>query len=213
MSDSIFPLHPNEARALAVLVEKEHLTPEQYPLTANAVMLACNQKTAREPVMNLSEGEVGHALRRLEDLGLVQVVHGARALRYRHRLGDRLALPVPQRVALAVLVLRGPQTVAELIAHAERLHRFADLEDAAAVLDRLVRRDPPLATPLARAPGQRETRFAHRLCGDPAVPASGPRAEREESLLDRIARLEQRLAELERRVAELSAAARERAQA
>jgi uncharacterized protein YceH (UPF0502 family) len=211
MSDSIFPLHPNEARALAVLVEKEHLTPEQYPLTANAVMLACNQKTAREPVMNLSEGEVGHALRRLEDLGLVQVVHGARALRYRHRLGDRLALPVPQRVALAVLVLRGPQTAAELIAHAERLHRFADLEEAAAVLDRLVRRDPPLAAPLARAPGQRETRFAHRLCGDPS--ASGPRAERGEPLLERIAHLEQRLAELERRVAELSAAARERTQA
>ncbi|GIX33732.1 MAG: UPF0502 protein [Lysobacterales bacterium] len=208
MSETLFPLHPHEARALAVLVEKEHLTPEQYPLTANAVMLACNQKSAREPVMNLSEGEVGHALRRLEDRGLVQVVHGARALRYRHRLGERLSLPVAQRVALAILILRGPQTVAELMAHAERLHRFADVEEAAAVLDRLARRDPPLAVQLPRAAGQREPRFAHRLCGDPAPPGPEPSPEPEDALAVRIARLEQRLSELERRIAELLSGAK-----
>ncbi len=204
MSAAILPLDPVEARVLAVLVEKEYLTPEQYPLTVNAVMLACNQKTAREPVMNLSEGEVGHALRRLEDRGLVQVTHGARALRYGHRLGDGLALPAPQRVALAVLILRGPQTVAELIAHAERMYRFADPEEAAALLDRLGRRDPPLVARLPRAPGQREPRFAHCLCGAPvAAAAADPVSAPADDLSARLAALEERLGALEARLAAL----------
>lgn len=206
MSETFPALDPVAARVLAVLVEKQQLTPEQYPLTANAVMLACNQKTAREPVMNLSEGEVGHALRHLEDRGLVRVIHGARALRYEHRLGEALGLAVPQRVALALLVLRGPQTMAELATHAERLYRFTSMDELRTALERLASRQPPLVSLLPRAAGQREARWAHRLCGEPLpTPPSPAKEEPAADVGERLARLEARVLALEERLARLLA--------
>lgn len=157
------PLSPVEARILGSLVEKEATTPEAYPLTANAVVLACNQKTNREPVLELEAGEVGHALRELESRGLVRSVHGARAQRYEHRFATAYSLTQPQQAIASVMLLRAPQTVAELLARCERLATLRDLDDVRAVLERLQQRG--LAVNLGRGPGQREDRYMHLLCG------------------------------------------------
>jgi uncharacterized protein YceH (UPF0502 family) len=164
-------LDPVQARVLACLIEKEATTPEQYPLTANAVLVACNQKTARDPVLELEPGAVGHALRTLEAERLVRSIHGSRAQRYDHRTDDVYQVSPEQRVVLALLILRGPQTAGELLARSERLHKFNDIGQVQAVLDRLGQRR--LALRLARAPGQREERHAHLLCGADALPAAG----------------------------------------
>jgi uncharacterized protein YceH (UPF0502 family) len=164
-------LDPVQARVLACLIEKEATTPEQYPLTANAVLVACNQKTARDPVLELEPGAVGHALRTLEAERLVRSIHGSRAQRYDHRTDDVYQVSPEQRVVLALLILRGPQTAGELFARSERLHRFADTGQVQAVLDRLAQRR--LVLRLARAPGQREERHAHLLCGTDALPVAG----------------------------------------
>jgi uncharacterized protein YceH (UPF0502 family) len=157
------PLSAVEARILGSLVEKEATTPEAYPLTANAVTLACNQKNNREPVLELEPGEVGHALRELESRRLVRSVHGARAQRYEHRLAEAYSLTRAQQAVVALLLLRGPQTVAELQTRSERLAKIADSEEARQVLERLAQRG--IAVNLGRAPGQREDRWMHLLCG------------------------------------------------
>lgn len=164
-------LDPVQARVLACLIEKEATTPEQYPLTANAVLVACNQKTARDPVLELEPGAVGHALRTLEAERLVRSIHGSRAQRYDHRTDDVYQVSPEQRVLLALLILRGPQTAGELLARSERLHRFGDIGQVQAVLDRLAQRRLVLRLP--RAPGQREERHAHLLCGTDSVSAAG----------------------------------------
>jgi hypothetical protein len=158
-------LTPIEARILGCLVEKEATTPETYPLTENAVLLACNQKSNRDPVLELSAGEVGHALRAMEERQLLRRVHGARAVRYEHRFAQAFSLTVQQQALLAVLLLRGPQTAAELQARSERLASFADPEQLRHVLERLAQRSPALVADLGRAPGQREDRYMHLLCG------------------------------------------------
>lgn len=192
-----------EARALACLIEKEVTTPDQYPLTANAVQVACNQKTAREPVLDLDAGTVGHALRMLEEKELVRVIHGSRALRYDHRMDDIYAISPEQRVVLALLMLRGPQTAAELLARGERMHRFADIDSLRAILERLVTRSPPLAVRLARGSGQREDRYAHLLCGEIDIPvaaafvsATTVRENGQIPLSERVERLEAEVADL-----------------
>ncbi len=159
-----------QARVLACLVEKEATTPEQYPLTANAVHVACNQKTAREPVMSLEPGAVGHALRTLENTGLVRSINGSRAQRYDHRMDDVYAISPEQRHVLALLMLRGAQTAGELLARSDRLHAYRDVEHVRHVLERLESRSPALVLRLPRASGQREDRYAHLLCGERAIP-------------------------------------------
>jgi uncharacterized protein YceH (UPF0502 family) len=154
-----------EARILGCLVEKEATTPESYPLTENAVVVACNQKTNREPVLELEPGEVGHALRGMTDKGLVRAVHGARAQRYEHRFAQYWSVTVRQQALLAVLLLRGPQTLAELHARSERLAAPADLEEIKLALERLMQRTPLLVVNLGRGAGQREDRYMHLLCG------------------------------------------------
>ncbi|MBK8068430.1 MAG: YceH family protein [Rhodanobacteraceae bacterium] len=154
-----------EARVLGCLVEKALTTPDQYPLTANAAMVAANQKTAREPVMELELGAVGHALRTLEDKKLVRVQHSPRALRYEHRFEEIYTLTPPQRAILCLLLLRGPQTPSELMTRAERLAKFSDIEQVKDTLDRLTRRQPALATRLPLQPGQSVERYMHLLCG------------------------------------------------
>ena len=164
--ENAFPtLSAIEARILGCLIEKEATTPEVYPLTENAVVVACNQKTNREPVLELESGEVGHALREMTDKGLVRPVHGARAQRYEQRFAQYWSVTVRQQALLAVLLLRGPQTLAELHARSERLAAPTDIEDIRLTLERLMQRKPTLVVNLGRAAGQREDRYMHLLCG------------------------------------------------
>lgn len=198
-------LGPIEARILGSLVEKAATTPDVYPLTLNNIVLACNQKTAREPMMTLSAGEVGHALRQLEPRGLVKSEYGARSERYLHRLDRVYDLTPAQTCLLSLLLLRGPQTLHELLARSERQHRFANVEDVMHALERLAERSAPLVRRLPRGPGQREDRYAHLLSGEPVLPERGaesaaPRVHDEgatEALLARIEALEARVAALE----------------
>lgn len=190
-----------QARILGALIEKEATTPEAYPLTANAVVLACNQKNNREPVMELEPGDVGHALRELESEGFVRSVHGARAQRYEHRFAQKVSVTVKQQAVLSVMLLRGPQTVAELLNRCERLSPFADLDEVRTVLERLMQRSPALVIKLGRAPGQREDRYMHLLCGEVdesefvQAPRAAPSADRS-GLEARVEQLEAQLAQL-----------------
>lgn len=159
------PLSSEEARILGCLIEKEATTPEAYPLTQNACVTAANQKTSRHPLMKLDPGRVGQALRQLEQRGLVRSEFGARATRYAHLADSELSLTPPQRALLGLLLLRGPQTLAELFARSERLHRFDDLDEVRYCLERMAGRDPALVVLLPRGPGQREDRYAQLLAG------------------------------------------------
>jgi len=207
---SDLPLEPalstEQARVLGCLIEKEATTPENYPLTQNAVVTACNQKTSRNPVMKLDPGRVGQTLRALEQRNLLRSEYGARAARYYHRVDSELKLTAAQRVLIGLLLLRGPQTLAELFTRSERMHRFDDLDDVKHTLDRLSARETPMVVRLPRGPGQREDRYMHRLCGpvDTTPPEPRPAAAAtpaEDSDLDRrVADLEERVAELESKI-------------
>ncbi len=164
-----------EARVLGCLIEKEATTPDAYPLTVNAAQVAANQKTAREPVMALSAGDVNHALRQLETKGLARQVFSSRAERYEHHAGKALDLLRQQLALLGLLVLRGPQTVHELLARGERLARFEDGEDLRHHLERMIQRQPALVVRIPRGAGQREDRYAHLLCGPVDVAALSAR--------------------------------------
>ncbi|WP_313456491.1 YceH family protein [Pseudomonas sp.] len=199
-----------EIRILGALIEKQATSPESYPLTLNALVLACNQKTSREPVMNLSQGQVGQALRALEGQAMTRLQMGSRADRWEHRVDKALELVPAQVVLMGLMFLRGPQTLGELLARSNRLHEFDDTEQIQHQLERLVSRG--LALHLPRQSGQREDRYTHAL-GEPAEIESilaarqqegGARSttggiadERIEALEARVAALEARLAELE----------------
>ena len=163
------PLSVLEARVLGVLIEKAHTVPDSYPLSINALTLGCNQKTARDPVLNATEGEVQDTVMALKALNLVFEASGSRVTRYEHNAGRTLALPSQSVALLATLVLRGPQTVSELRTASERLHRFADLSSVEGFLDELDARPEDkggaLVVKLPRAPGMREPRWAHLLSG------------------------------------------------
>jgi uncharacterized protein len=135
------------------------------------VVVACNQKTSREPVMTLSLGDVGHALRRMEERKLVRSQHGSRAQRYEHRMAEAYSLTRQQQGALAVLLLRGPQTVNEIITRTERMAKFGDADELRHTLERLINRDTPLVVRIPKGPGQREDRYMHLLCGPVDVEA------------------------------------------
>lgn len=200
-------LTPLEARILGSLAEKAATTPDVYPLTLNNIQLACNQKTARDPVTAYDTGEIGHALRQMEPRGLVKSEYGARAERYQHKLERVYDLTSAQTALVALLLLRGPQTLHELLTRSERLHRFAGVDDVRHALERLAERDAPLVRLMPRAAGQREDRYAHLLCGEPAMPerlaeATPSRAHDDgvlDALLARIEALEARVAVLEGR--------------
>jgi uncharacterized protein len=175
------PLSLLEARVLGVLVEKAHTVPDSYPLSLNALTLGCNQKTAREPVLAATEGEVQEAVDALRALSLSFESSGSRVTRFEHNVGRALALPSQSVALLATLMLRGPQTASELRANAERLHRFADVSAVEGFLDELAARPEdkggPLCIKLPRAPGAREQRWAHLLSGPidlAALPTAGP---------------------------------------
>ena len=169
------PLSLLEARVLGVLIEKAHTVPDSYPLSLNSLTLGCNQKTAREPVLNALEAEVQETVVALKALHLVFDASGSRVTRYEHNAGRTLALPSQSVALLATLVLRGPQTVSELRTASERLHRFADLSSVEGFLDELADRPEEkgaaLVVKLPRAPGAREPRWAHLLSGPVDVSA------------------------------------------
>jgi uncharacterized protein YceH (UPF0502 family) len=191
-----------EARILGSLIEKQATTPEAYPLTANAVQVACNQKNNREPVMELEAGEVGHALRELEGRGLLKSVHGARAQRYEHRFASVYSVTGRQQALLAVLLLRGPQTLAELQSRGERMGGPNDADEVRQTVERLLQRTPALLVNLGRAPGQREHRYMHLLCGPVELSDFAVAADEAESPSKRGA-LEARVEALESEVAAL----------
>lgn len=158
-----------EGRILGVLVEKAATVPDTYPLSLNALVAGCNQKTARQPVTELSEHEVLLALDELKRLSLVVEVSGSRVVRFEHNAGRVMGLPSQSVALLAVLLLRGPQTAAELRLNAERLHRFADISSVEAFLDELAAKVPPRVAKLARAPGEREARWTALLTSRPST--------------------------------------------
>jgi len=158
-----------EARVLGTLMEKARTVPDSYPLTLNSLLLGCNQKTSREPLMELDEAQVAAALDTLKPLGLVREVSGGRTTRYEHNFQRALGVPEQSAVLLGLLLLRGPQTAGELRLNTERWYRFADISSVEGFLEELQDRPAdkggPLVIKLARTPGTREQRWAHLLCG------------------------------------------------
>ncbi|HEY6446060.1 MAG TPA: YceH family protein [Acidobacteriaceae bacterium] len=211
-------LSPIEARVLGSLVEKEVATPEYYPLSLNALVNACNQKNNREPVLQLVEEEVRSALHRLQDQGLAAAVHDSRVTKYEHQLQEVFNLTRGETAILCVLLLRGPQTPGELRGRTERMHRFEEIGDILAVLERLAQRDPALVTTLPRQAGSREIRYAHLLSGQPDLSAlsapanevantapNGAEADRLSQLESEVAALREAIAEMQEQIAALRA--------
>ncbi len=168
-------LTPLEARVLGVLVEKQHTVPDTYPLSLNALLAGCNQKTARDPVIQATEAEVLTAVDGLKGLSLAFEGAGSRVVRFEQNMARVYALPAASVALLATLMLRGPQTAAELRLHCERLHRFADISSVEGFLEELAAKEPPRAVKLARAAGAREARWAHLLCGEVVADAADSR--------------------------------------
>jgi uncharacterized protein YceH (UPF0502 family) len=202
-------LNSTEVRILGCLIEKQATNPETYPLTLNALVLACNQKTSREPVMNLTPGQVGQSLRALESLQLTRLVMGSRADRWEHRVDKTLELVPAQVILTGLLLLRGPQTVNELLTRSNRMHDFEDTDAVIHQLERLIGRG--LAVLIPKQAGQREDRYMHAL-GDPGdmeaiLAARHNPSERSSgggsALADRVEELEARIAALEERLAKL----------
>ncbi|UVE18918.1 DUF480 domain-containing protein [Pseudomonas sp. LS44] len=203
------PLSAAEVRVLGSLIEKQATTPESYPLTLNALVIACNQKTSREPVMNLTPGVVGQALRNLEGHELVRLQMASRADRWEQRIDKKLELVQPQLALIGLLLLRGPQTIGELLTRSSRLYAFEDNEQVQHQLERLIGRGLAMLVP--RQSGQREDRYLHLLGsagdrdelianqGSDAPAAGGGNAQYEE----RLQVLEARVAELEEKLARL----------
>lgn len=213
---SLRPLTPIEARVLGTLQEKARTVPDTYPLSLNLVVTGCNQKTSRDPVMNLSDAQVQEALDDLRALSLVHESHGSRVARYEHNLQRVLGVPEQSAVLLGLLMLRGPQTSGELRINAERWHRFADISSVEGFLDELAARPAdkggPLVVQLPRAPGAREARWAHLLCGAVESAPNSPELIAGSALQpdaggqnDRLTRLEAEVAELRTLVERLCA--------
>jgi len=200
------PLAPIEARVLGTLMEKARTVPDSYPLTLNAVVAGCNQKTSREPLMNVSDAQAQEALDSLKALTLVFESSGGRVARWEHNFQRAVGVPEQSAVLLGLLMLRGPQTAGELRINSERWYRFADISSVEAFLeelrDRPEEKGGPLVVPLPRAPGMREPRWAHLLCGPvPVEPTSAAAAD--DGPPDA---LERRVASLENEVAALRSA-------
>ena len=199
-----------EARALGVLIEKAHTVPDSYPLSINSLTLGCNQKTARDPVLNATESEVQAAVDALKSLHLVFEASGSRVTRFEHNMGRALGLPSQSVALLAVLMLRGPQTGSELRANCDRLQRFSDMSSVEGFLDELaarsVEKGGPLTVKLPRAPGAREPRWAQLLCGSVDVSSMPVAAESEDFVAaSEVAALKAQQALMQTELAELRA--------
>jgi uncharacterized protein YceH (UPF0502 family) len=196
------PLDANSLRVLGALMEKEMTTPDLYPLTVNALVAASNQRSSRDPVMDLTEDEVRTALHVLQDLQMVAPARDSgRAQRYEHRIRTVLNLRRDETAVICLLLLRGPQTPGELRSRSDRMHSFEELASVQATLDRLAGREDPLVAVLPKAPGSREARWMH-LLGDASAPAAqaAHQSPSGSSLEERVRRLEERLNALEERL-------------
>ena len=202
------PFDAIELRVLGSLLEKEQTTPEAYPLTVNALILACNQKTNRDPITDLTEGQVWDALERLRHETLVWRTEGARTERWQQSVSRRWGLDAAGKALMTLLLLRGPQTLGELRTRSERMHAFPSLEAVEAKLQSLAADEEPLVVELPRRPGQKEIRWMHRV-GDPSAmdlaPAEPARAVHE-APMPSAPPLSQRVSDLEKAVADLAAA-------
>lgn len=202
-------LNEIEARVLGALVEKESTTPDYYPLSLNALVNACNQKSNRHPVMNLDEEAVREALESLNGKGLAGSAGGAdsRVTKYEHRLQEVFNPSRPEIASLCVLLLRGPQTPGELRGRTERMYQFNDLDEVHSALQHLMKRQPPLAKVLPRQPGTKEARYAHLLSGDVQTWEPEPASQAATSFVsldsERITRLENEVAALQQEIAGL----------
>lgn len=202
-------LSPIEARVLGSLMEKDVTTPDYYPLSLNALVNACNQKSSRDPVMNLDESAVREALNTLRDKGLAGAASGAdsRVTKYEHRFQEEFNFTRGETAIICVLLLRGAQTPGELRGRTERMHRFEELSDVNSALQRLIEREPPLVKMLPRQPGTKEVRYMHLFCGDLAVPEPAPVANTigndGSGESERIARLEDQIRSLRDEIAEV----------
>lgn len=201
-------LDPVEIRILGSLIEKQLATPEYYPLTLNALVAACNQKSNREPVMDLSEDEIGRALDRLQDEKLVWRVMGGRAVRFDHNLDAVWHLNRREKALLALLFLRGAQTPGELRGRSERLQTFESVPEVEETLGDMAAHSEPLVRELPRRPGQKEQRWTHTVGGAAAEPAPEPMTPERaasEPLSARVQRLEEQVATLTAELHELKA--------
>ncbi|MGV3569191.1 MAG: YceH family protein [Ramlibacter sp.] len=208
------PLSPVEARVLGTLMEKARTVPDTYPLSLNAVVAGCNQKSSRDPITSLTESEVQEALDGLKRRSLAFASSGNRVARWEHNFQRAMVVPEQSAVLLGLLMLRGPQTAGELRIHSERWYRFADISSVEAFLDELAARNEdkggPLVVQLPRAPGAREPRWAHLLCGPvdvaafavaaPAAPEAGAGG-----LAARVTALEAEVAQLRATLEQLTA--------
>ena len=196
-------LSPLETRVLGTLYEKQHTVPDSYPLTLNALVSGCNQKTSRSPVMEVTEAEVQAALDSLKSANFVMETSGSRVARYSHNLDRVLQVPSQSAAILTVLMLRGPQTVGELRINCDRMHSFADISAVQGFLDELAARPAgALVAELPRLPGARENRWAHLLSGTPKVEVAVPVSNKED-LAATVARLEGEVAALKEIVARI----------
>ncbi len=189
-----------EARVLGCLMEKQRTTPDTYPLTLNALVQACNQKSSRSPVMSLEPGEVGRTVHQLRDRELIRDSFTGRSERYEHRMTAKFRLGREHQALMCVLMLRGPQTIGELRTHSGRMAEFANLDAVAETLLELAERRVPLVVHLPRLPGKREERYGQLLCGpieqEMSMPAAAAATEVADSRDQRIAALESQVAAL-----------------
>ena len=193
-----------ETRVLGTLYEKQHTVPDSYPLTLNALVSGCNQKTSRSPVLEATEAEVQAALDSLKSANFVMETSGSRVARYSHNLDRVLQVPSQAAAILTVLMLRGPQTVGELRINCDRMHSFADISAVQGFLDELAARPAgALVMELPRQPGSRENRWAHLLSGAPKVEAAAPVSQKED-LAATVARLEGEVTALKEIVARIA---------
>jgi uncharacterized protein len=201
-------INETEARILGSLVEKQLTTPEYYPLTLNALMAACNQKSNRDPVMSLDEPAILAAIDTLRDKNLVYLFYGSgsRTVKYKHMLPNVYEVEPPAVALIALLLLRGPQTAGEMRGRADRLYPFSDIGEVQETLDELAGRGEPLVVRLERQPGQKEPRYAHLLSGEIDAAAFATRSQtfaHEPQSSSRVDGLEQELSDLKSEIAEL----------
>lgn len=200
-------LTETEARVVGALIEKQLTTPDYYPLTMNALIAACNQKNNREPVVSYDEATVQKAVESLRDKNILYIFYGSssRVPKYKHILPDVLELEPSETAVLAVLMLRGPQTIGEIRGRTGRMYDFKDLGDVNETLESLAKREEPLVIRLQRSPGQSESRFAHLLCGEVTSYTPPERAARNAPNDERVEKLEQEVESLRTELDEFKA--------
>lgn len=206
MNQTLPSLSAAELRVLGTLAEKQRTVPDTYPLSLNALVAGCNQKTSRHPVMELSEADAAAAIETLKEMGLVSEVSGGRVVRFAHQLEKVLQVPTQASALLTVLMLRGPQTAGELRLNCERLHGFADISSVEAFLEQLAtRNDGALVRELPKAPGARENRWIHLLGDAPSGDGAGEVVGRGTTDAAELDTLKARVSVLEDEVAALKA--------